>query len=359
MNKKKTIRKAIVIGACLLVSGGITSLLIAANRKEATHYCQRIDIQVKGSSEKLFISQSDIQAQLRKAANGTIINKRIETINVSMLENALEKHQWIRDAELYFDTRDVLHVVVSERAPIARVFAETGTSFYIDSAGKRMPLLPDVSVRVPVVTGFPAAKVLHKADSTVVKEVSSIAQFITTHPFWNAQIAQIDITPAGTFELLPVVGNHVIRIGRAENIDEKLSNLLLFYKQVLRKTGVDKYAVVDVQYKDQVVGSHERTISKIDSVQLQRNIQELMRKAKRQAEADSLAVVEEMAELEAAAKDSLAKATNVTPKLPAENPKPVAPKQKIQPRRKPVSNTTTKPANQNPKPKAVMTAKRN
>jgi cell division protein FtsQ len=356
LNRKKTIRKAIIIGACVLAGGGMATLLVAANRKEKTHYCKRIDITVNGSGEKLYISKSDILSQLQHAAKGTIINKGIETIDVALLEKTLEQHAWIRDAELYFDTRDVLHVTVAEREPVARVFTTAGTTFYMDTAGQRLPLLPDVVVRVPVVTAFTASKMLSKKDSAIAKDVAAIAQYITTHPFWSAQVAQIDITPAGTFELLPVVGNHIIRIGRAENIDEKLSNLLLFYKQVLSKTGFDKYAVVDVQYKDEVIGSHERTVSAIDSVQLQRNIQELMRKVKQQAEADSIAVVEQAKE---AKEDSLQKAT---PTLSALNEKPTTvkaqPKTVANTKSNLVKNTNSnikkKPAKQKPRPKAVM-----
>jgi capsule polysaccharide export protein KpsE/RkpR len=113
---------------------------------------------------------------------------------------------------------------------------------------------------------------------------------------------------------------------------------------------------VDVQYKDEVIGSHERTVSAIDSVQLQRNIQELMRKVKQQAEADSIAVVEQAKE---AKEDSLQKAT---PTLSALNEKPTT--VKAQP--KTVANTKSnlvkninsnikkKPAKQKPRPKAVM-----
>jgi len=273
LSKSKTIRNVVVLGACLLAGGGITSLVIAANRKEAAHYCQRIDVTINGSGDKAYITKSDILTQLNAAAHDSILHKQIERINVAALEKALEKHPWIGNAELYFDTHDVMHVVVSEREPIARVFTTTGNTFYIDSGGQHLPLLPDVNMRVPVVTAFTNARVLNQKDSAVVKDVTTIATYIIHHPFWNAQIAEIDITPSGTFELLPVVGNHIIRIGKAENLDEKLSNLLLFYKQVLSKTGFDKYAVVDVQYKDQVVGSHERSVSAIDSVQLQRNIQ--------------------------------------------------------------------------------------
>lgn len=359
MSKRKTIRKIVVIGACLLAGGSITTLLIAANRKEATHYCQRIDVTIKGSGDKAYISKADILAQLNSVAHDSIVHKKIEKINVGLLEKTLEKHPWIGDAELYFDTHDVLHVAVSEREPVARVFTTAGATFYIDSTAKQLPLLPDVNVRVPLVTSFTNATVLGKKDSAVVKDATTIAHYIITHPFWNAQIAQIDITPSGTFELLPVVGNHIIRIGHAENLDEKLSNLLIFYKQVLSKTGFDKYAVVDVQYKDEVIGSHERTISAIDSVQLQRNIQELMRKAKLQAEADSLADVEQAA----AAKDSALQKQVLPASVTVVEKKETTP---VKPTPRPATKTnhnpvkTSKPNNtrhstlQKPVPKAVM-----
>ena len=323
-------------------------LLIAANRKEAAHYCQNIAVTVKGSGDAAYISKEDILAQLQAAAGGPIVQKKIETINVARLEKTLEKHLWIRDAELYFDSRDVLHVTVSERVPVARVFTTAGASFYIDSSGRRMPLLPQVTVRVPVVTSFPDGKILRKQDSAVVNELTTIAQYINMHPFWSVQIAQIDVTPSGTFELLPVVGNHIIRIGRSENLEEKLSNLMLFYKQVLRNTGLDKYAVIDVQYKDQVVGSHEKTTSKVDSVQLHKNIQELIKKTKLQAEADSLALVE----MSEAAKDTAARKEPIP-----EKPKPQPAAQKTNPVKKP-PQTVEKPQQGTPVPKAVMKKKR-
>lgn len=147
-----------MIGACLLAGGGITTLLIAANGKEAAHYCRSIDVIVKGGGERAYISKSDILSSLNRAAKDSIISKRIETINVALLEKALERHPWIGDAELYFDTHDVLHVVVSEREPVARVFTTGSNTFYMDSVGTRLPLLPDVNVRVPVITAFSDAK---------------------------------------------------------------------------------------------------------------------------------------------------------------------------------------------------------
>ncbi|MBL0131954.1 MAG: hypothetical protein IPP43_13305 [Chitinophagaceae bacterium] len=36
----------------------------------------------------------------------------------------MEKNTWIEEAELYFDNRDVMHVTVTEKEPVARVFRQ-------------------------------------------------------------------------------------------------------------------------------------------------------------------------------------------------------------------------------------------
>ena len=349
MKKKKIIRNAVIIGACLLAGGGVLSLLIAAARKEATHYCKGIAVSVSGSGGKAVIAKETILKQMQTVSNGAIINRSVKAIDVAALENALEGHTWIADAELYFDTHDILHVSVTERVPVARVFTTAGNTFYLDSGGQRMPLLPHVNVRVPVVTGFSNAKKLQEADSVVAREVTAIARYFGKHPFWNAQIAQIDITPAGTFELLPVVGNHIIRIGNAEGLETKLANLLLFYKQVLRHTGFDKYAVVDVRYNDQVIGSNEKGETKIDSVQLQRNILELIKRTRQQAEADSLAVIE--LNKTVVVDTALLKEP---PQVSGEPNRDSLLKQQSKPLKKLQSGTAKKPQTRSETPKAVM-----
>ncbi len=258
---------------------GITTLLIAANKKKAEHVCKKLVIGIKGTGEKFYIEEADISRQLEKAAGGSLINKPLENISLASLEKSLEKNQWIRDAELYFDREDILHVSVEEREPIARVFTTGGASFYMDSSGHQMPLQDRVTARLPVITGYTHAKKLSAKDSAFLNDVKQVAKFIYTDAFWNAQIGQIDITTDRKFELIPVIGDHIIRIGEAENVEEKLHRLLLFYKQVMSKTGFNKYSVVDVQYNGQVIGVNKGPASKVDSLQLQKNIKELLEKS--------------------------------------------------------------------------------
>lgn len=338
-----------MLTAWLLVGSGMTTLLVAANNKPEVHSCQQVVISIQGVGGKFYIDKNDIYGQIKYATGGGVVGKPVAEVDLSMLEGMLEAQTWIRDAELYFDSRNVLHVLVAERDPIARVFTTAGRSFYIDSAGVRMPLLPGVSARLPVVTGFTDARKLYQKDSAVLRDVTALAQYVNSNAFWQAQIAQIDITPAGAFELMPVIGNHIIRIGSADDLEEKLDRLFLFYKQVLTQTGFDKYGIVDVQFKDQVIGIKSKVTSAVDSIQLQKNIEELIQRTKLQAAADSMAF--ENAKAAALVKDTVnQKPAAIAP--PAQKGQDNQPGDKKEVRsnvvEKPKSSTNVK------QPKAVM-----
>ncbi len=354
MNKQRTIKKILVLAAWTIVIGGMTTLLIAANSRKRTPHCKKVVIGIRGTGDHVYIEEGDILVKLERAIGGRLVNRPITAINLAKLEDVLEGSAWIHDAELYFDNSDVLHVTVSEREPIARIFTTAGTSFYLDSAGTRMPLLEKLTARVPVVTNFTNAKRYSKADSFLLKEVKAIATYIYQDPFWNAQVGQIDITPERRFEIIPVIGNHVIRIGSTEKIGDKLHNLKVFYRQVLSKTGFDKYAVLDARFEGQVIGVHRGTASPVDSIQLQKNIEELLNKSME---------TELVNQLPAPARDSASISSTQTNEARATTtslPQPV--KAISEPKKWPAkSKSVEKPKREKkerPRPKAIMT-KRN
>ena len=117
-----------------------------------------------------------------------------------------------------------------------------------------MPLSDKLTAKVPVFTGFPERKTIMKKDSLLLKDISEISQVILNDPFWMAQVSQIDITKEGLMEMIPTVGNHLIKLGNGDDIEKKLHRLYVFYKNVLSKTGFETYKVIDVQYAGQVIG---------------------------------------------------------------------------------------------------------
>ena len=276
------------------IGGGMLVLLIAAIGKQKKDHCKDYTISIKGVKNNYFVDDKDVLKLLKAAAKGEIKGQKKSSFNLLQIEQQLEKNVWIRDAELYFDNRDVLHVSVTEREPVARIFTITGKSFYIDGTGKMMPLSDKLSAKVPVFTDFPE-KVISKRDSALLHDVRTTAEFILNNNFWMAQVAQIDITADRNFEMIPVVGNHTVLLGDGENMENKFHRLFVFYKDVLSQTGFDIYKAINVQYAGQIIGIKNNTGSKSDTAQLRRNVEKLLRQS-REMQNDSLMAAREIKE---------------------------------------------------------------
>jgi cell division protein FtsQ len=229
-------------------------LLGAAMSLKHNKRCKGVEINISGIQENFFIDKQEINTILEKLSRGSLVGKTLGSFNLAAIENTLEKNQWIKNAELFFDNNEVLRVDVIEREPVARVFTNTGSSFYLDSTLTALPLSDKSSARVPVFSNFPSQpNRITKTDSLLLTDIKNISSYILKDPFWMAQIDQVDITSERTFEMIPKVGNQVIIFGNADNYQEKFTNLLTFYKQVATKAGWNTYSKINVQYKGQVV----------------------------------------------------------------------------------------------------------
>ena len=56
-----------------------------------------------------------------------------------------------------------------------------------------------------------------------------------------------------TVELVPRVGDHIVYLGRLEQVEQKLDRLKRFYEQGLNKVGWNKYRRISVEFGNQVI----------------------------------------------------------------------------------------------------------
>ena len=280
MTTKQIVRKIIFLALTLTACSGLVVLLVAAIGKRNHEVCKDYVITIQGADKNLFINEKDIKKLLNSGLNGKIKGEPIADFNLRKLEQLIKGNAWVKNANLYFDNREVLHISVDEKEPIARIFTTAGKSFYIDNESEKMPLSDMKSARVPVFTNFPDKKVLSAKDSILLNDVRGTASFILNDSFWMAQTEQIDITEDRNFEMIPTIGDHIVKLGKGDNISKKFRRLLIFYQQVLSKTSFDKFNTVDVQYSGQVIGSKTK-MSKVDSMQLKKNIEKLLQEARK------------------------------------------------------------------------------
>jgi cell division protein FtsQ len=262
----------------------------------------------------------------------------------------------------------VLHVNILEREPVARVFTSSGKTYYVDSSARTMPLSDKMNVRIPVFTGFPSDKSLLKGnDLQLLKQVKELAMYISKDAFFKAQIAQVDINASRNFEMIPVVGNHVIEFGNGEHVEAKFRRLFVFYHQVLGQFGFDRYSRINVQYDRQIVGTRRGFTGKIDSVQAVKNIQKLIEDSKKVATDSVFTLVDKNLLMLKKADSTLS--VNTAPATRDSSREPTKSAQDLTPVSNPIKNISsqhplkkpqTNPSNvhdqpqEKPKPKAVM-----
>ena len=172
VNSKYKLIKILTGLVWIFLSSGTIVLLVAAITKRNNEHCLKTNITISGVQNNFFIDKKDVIEIIQKTNGGKLENKSIHDIDLASMEIALQKDQWIKKAELFFDNNNVLQVRVSEREPVARIFTSSGASFYMDSSLKRLPLSDKFSARLPVFTNFPTdLMVLTKKDSNLLKQI--------------------------------------------------------------------------------------------------------------------------------------------------------------------------------------------
>ena len=371
--KRYSIKKILLTTLWVVLGAASVLLLAAAIRKKDTSRCKGVEIIIKGADANVFVDEADIMQGIRQVESGDPVGKPVGAFNLKMMEAQLEKNIWIKSAELFFDNNEVLRVNVQEREPVARVFTATGNSFYVDQELTMLPLSDKFSARLPVFTGFPSdARVLAPADSSLLAEIRDVSLAIQQDTFCMALIDQVDITDRREFDMLPKVGNQLIRFGTGTDAEEKLNKLKLFYKEIMATTGLAEYSVISLQYKNQVVAK-KRGAEDIaaDAQRTMLMMQALAERAKQQAN-DSLQMIQQDNERNTVdssmIQQSIEREESAQPSNTYEKPKPqeegatpavtqtvaapaasVPAKQPAKPGPKPAKPETGKP-----KPKAVM-----
>ena len=109
-----------------------------------------------------------------------------------------------------------------------------------------MPVSPRYVAHVPIATGYIEKEL-------AITDLYKFALFLQKDEFWNDQIDQIFVHPDGETELIPRVGSHRIVLGTLDDFETKLQNLKLFYDQAIPIVGWEKYSVISLKYKNQIV----------------------------------------------------------------------------------------------------------
>lgn len=249
-NKKWNI--ALWVCICLFLLGS----LIALNHTEKNLKVKKIRVKIEPENELFFLdSMAILEIMKGLDPNMMLIGSRVGNLKIDEMEADLEANPFVEKADIALDVAGEMQVKILQRSPILRVFNQTGKSYYVAKNGYKIPVNEAYSARVLVVNGNIAENLADSAfvKSKILKDCYKIAAYCNANEFWNAQIEQLYVDNYNDIILIPKVGNHSIVVGSAENIEEKFDRLKEFYTKGLNKIGWDKYRLINLKYKNQIV----------------------------------------------------------------------------------------------------------
>lgn len=252
--RKISIRKILQMCVTLIVTTGCVIAMVSASKIESGKTLKSIAVHIKNDKKYHFIEQQEIMDLASNNRTIDISHLPLEKLDVCSMEKRIRSNHWVAGAQVYVDNDRVLHMYVTQRIPIARVFQKNSLSYYLDTTLSIMPLSNNYIYYTTTVTNVPELK-NDSMSWALRKDLVALVRTIEADSFWNAQISQVIVDSDNTFELVPVMGDHRILFGDISNMHEKFSNLFTFYKNVLNNIGWDKYEVLDVRFKGQVVAS--------------------------------------------------------------------------------------------------------
>jgi cell division protein FtsQ len=254
MPEPARIWKALMMAGSIALGVTLLILLAAAMQGRNAKPCAGVQVSFSPADGERYTGKAEVLKLMDPQGLDGLRGRPVKDIDLRSLEDRLERHPWVRNAELYFDNNRVLRVQVEEYQPIARVFTASGQSFYIDSNLQRLPLNERITPRLPVFTGFPSDRDKWKGkDSVLIAGVKDIACYLQRDSFWMAMVDQVDINADRAFELFPKIGEHQVVFGEGQDVDDKFHRLTLFYQQVLSRTGMNAYRSIDVRFAGQIV----------------------------------------------------------------------------------------------------------
>jgi len=239
----------------------IAALLFFSINRKSNAKVKTLVVKIQGiNGQDELISEKEVVSILTLTAGKSLNASNIKTLNLRKLEARLNKDRRIERADIYFDSKDRLNVLITQKKPIMRIIDPDGVSSYIDDSGNAIPVQIGNAVRVPIVTGldvkYDRALVVSELPS-MTKEMFKLMKYVSEDEFLSALVEQAYLSSDSISDivLVPKIGRERLILGNTTDMEAKFKNLKIFYRDGLPRLGWSRYKALNLKYANQVTGT--------------------------------------------------------------------------------------------------------
>lgn len=230
------------------------------SNKVYTRNCRRVEIVIKDSLSNRFVTPGGLFSMVQND-HKQVLGQPISEIDLIAIENELKQIKELESAEVYYTVDGVLYIEAEQRDPIMRIITSYGNSYYIDNEGVIIPHTGVYTPRVIVVSGsisvpdeiISEGNINMLNDDNILSQIVGLVKELNSNELWSGQFEQVWVTEKGNIELIPRVGNQLIKLGLPGRAHERLQNLEAFYLGMIGDVGWNKYSEINLMFEGQIV----------------------------------------------------------------------------------------------------------
>lgn len=232
----------------VFVAGFCTGTFFLVRQEKAVRHeisCNGISVEVPDTSR--FITE-DIACTLMEQRFDPFIGRRIDDIDLGLIERTFESQECVRDAEAWVTDDGILHVTVFQRVPVLR-FTGNSREFYVDGDGNPFFCLnPGWSADVPSISG----DVEKALDKGWISDMLNLVAALEKSPVCSRRIEGFESDADGFISIF-LHGGTVVQAGRPGNHADIAGKMECYFRNIESIYGNSYYKKVNIKYKDQIV----------------------------------------------------------------------------------------------------------
>jgi len=254
--------KIVKITTSFLLTLGILFLMIWSIVRAHNQKCTGVSIVIFAPGKSELLTQSDVLNILNQN-NMEWEGKKMKEIELSVINKILTQENYIKSVDKVHFSGSKLQIEVSLYDILLEVNSNTGQKFLLDVEGTYLPYSPKVGNDVIVVNGFINNTFQQNKtitpENNALYEVFTVASLIKKDSFYAALFHKIYVNDKQEFVLYPSVGKLPVLFGTVQDAESKLKTLKYMYEEVLPYMKDDKYAQLDVRFKNRIVATKTKS----------------------------------------------------------------------------------------------------
>ncbi len=244
MNIRGIISTVLKYTVLLAIVGYLVFVALKVARPVEDTLCTGVELKFDNGTDLSLIDSVGVN-KILSSHNVEIEGKAFSAIDIPKIDSLLMSNPYIDSVITYPNSANKLCIRLRTAQPLLHVIQGSGREFYLDSNGNILPS-GGQNLNLCIVTGS-VSQVFAK------ENLLSIGKFLRDDPYWKLQAQQINVTPRGEIQLVPRTGDHLLILGDATNIADKLGRIRVFYEKGLPQAGWNTYKTISAEYDGQLV----------------------------------------------------------------------------------------------------------